>query len=402
MSVPIGKRRTSRRERQSAVHPSMGRLRRASGLFQGRIESVDGVVGVSISPDGQPVDSVLAFSERVVETIDALSARGRELVAAEALETYNADWRFGERPAGEGIVAMFEAPVKSKAEFSAGLMLFMVRVTGLRSVTLTFACAERFSRHAVSVTSLDGLGFNSVRVELHEACPDMLHDVPGWWYPIHLHPKAPSAPCGLTPRQRALKRSVDIVGALAFFVLLGPLYLLIAAAVFIGMGGPVHYWQTRLGQGGRPFRCYKFRSMVTGSDDILAYHLAHDAVARDRWERFQKLDDDPRVTPVGRVIRRLSLDELPQFYNVLRGDMSLVGPRPCLVRQRSLYGSSWAHYCQIRPGITGLWQVSGRNHLPYADRVALDVRYVTQWSLTLDAKILVRTVWVVLSGDGSS
>ncbi len=110
MSVPIGKRRTSRRERQSAVHPSMGRLRRASGLFQGRIESVDGVVGVSISPDGQPVDSVLAFSERVVETIDALSARGRELVAAEALETYNADWRFGERPAGEGIVAMFEAP----------------------------------------------------------------------------------------------------------------------------------------------------------------------------------------------------------------------------------------------------------------------------------------------------
>ena len=82
--------------------------------------------------------------------------------------------------------------------------------------------------------------------------------------------------------------------------------------------------------------------------------------------------------------------------------MSLVGPRPCLVRQRSLYGSSWAHYCQIRPGITGLWQVSGRNHLPYADRVALDVRYVTQWSLTLDAKILVRTVWVVLSGDGSS
>ena len=220
--------------------------------------------------------------------------------------------------------------------------------------------------------------------------------------PVELHPDISPEPYCLTVTQRALKRSMDITGALAFFVFLGPLYLLVAAAVLIGMGRPVHYWQPRLGQDGRPFRCYKFRSMVNGSDQVLERHLNQDAAARTRWEQFQKLENDPRITRVGRVIRRLSLDELPQFFNVLKGDMSLVGPRPCMVRQRSLYGQSWSHYCHMRPGITGLWQVSGRNRLPYADRVALDVQYAAEWSLRLDAKILARTFWVVVSGDGSS
>jgi len=220
-------------------------------------------------------------------------------------------------------------------------------------------------------------------------------------YSAGIQPDVSSEPYCLTVTQRALKRTVDIVGALAFFVLLGPLYLLVAAAVLIGMGGPVHYGQTRLGHGGHPFRCYKFRSMIKGADKVLEHHLAHDAAARIQWEQFQKLENDPRITRVGRVIRRLSLDELPQFYNVLKGDMSLVGPRPCMVRQRSLYGRSWAHYCHMRPGITGLWQVSGRNRLPYAERVALDARYAREWSLRLDVRILARTVWVALSGDGS-
>jgi exopolysaccharide production protein ExoY len=227
-------------------------------------------------------------------------------------------------------------------------------------------------------------------------------NAPGRPWPIGFRPDISSEPHCLTVTQRALKRSVDITGALVFFVFLGPLYLLVAAAVFIGMGGPVHYGQTRLGHGGRPFRCYKFRSMVKGADQVLERHLACDAEARAQWDQFQKLENDPRITRVGRVIRRLSLDELPQFYNVLKGDMSLVGPRPCMVRQRCLYGQSWVHYCHMQPGITGLWQVSGRNRLPYADRVALDACYAAEWSLGLDAKILARTVWVVLSGDGSS
>ena len=231
---------------------------------------------------------------------------------------------------------------------------------------------------------------------------DTRFDASGLAFPTAACAAAFPEPCCPTAFQRALKRSLDIAAALAFFILLGPLYLLVAAAVLIGSGWPVHYWQMRLGRDGRPFRCYKFRSMVKGADALLKQHLAADPTARAQWDQFQKLDKDPRITRVGRVIRRLSLDELPQFYNVLIGDMSLVGPRPCMTRQRSLYGPGWVHYCHMRPGITGLWQVSGRNRLPFAARVALDARYASEWSLALDAKILVRTVRIVLSGDGSS
>lgn len=118
------------------------------------------------------------------------------------------------------------------------------------------------------------------------------------------------------------------------------------------------------------------------------------------WMKFQKLKHDPRVTPFGHFIRRFSIDELPQLFNVLKGDMSLVGPRPCMGRQRSLYGDGWAHYCAMRPGITGLWQISGRNRLPYSTRVELDMKYVANWSLWLDMKILLGTVQAVIQGEG--
>lgn len=201
--------------------------------------------------------------------------------------------------------------------------------------------------------------------------------------------------------QRSLKRVVDIVGALVFFVLLGPIYLLVAVGVLLSMGRPVHYFQTRLGQGGKRFRFFKFRSMVRNSEHVLDEHLSRDDMARTEWATFQKLKEDPRITPMGQIIRKLSLDELPQFWNVLKGDMSLVGPRPCLERQRSLFGAQWHHYCAVKPGITGLWQVSGRNRLSFAKRVELDAYYVDNWSLWLDIKILARTVGAVLSGDGS-
>jgi len=208
-------------------------------------------------------------------------------------------------------------------------------------------------------------------------------------------------PARLTLMQRGVKRSVDIVGALAFFVLAGPIYLAVALAVRISMGHPVHFWQTRMGEGGQRFRFYKFRSMVRNSENILDEYLSKNDVARTQWDTFQKLEKDPRITPLGHFIRKLSLDELPQFWNVLKGDMSLVGPRPCMERQRSLYGKNWAHYCEMRPGITGLWQVSGRNRLPYAKRVELDAQYVDNWSLWLDIKILLKTVSAVITGDGS-
>lgn len=213
-------------------------------------------------------------------------------------------------------------------------------------------------------------------------------------------------PTYLKPRrlsffERAAKRGLDIVGALVFFVLFGPLYLLVALGVGISMGRPVHFWQTRLGERGQRFRFYKFRSMVRNSDDVLDEFLSRNDMARTEWDTFQKLEKDPRITPIGQIIRKLSLDELPQFWNVLKGDMSLVGPRPCMERQRSLYGKGWEHYCAMRPGITGLWQVSGRNRLSYARRVELDVEYINNWSLWLDIKILFRTVGAVLSSEGS-
>ena len=208
-------------------------------------------------------------------------------------------------------------------------------------------------------------------------------------------------PPQLTLLQRSIKRSVDIVGALTFFLLLGPVYLAVALAVRISMGHPVHFWQTRMGEGGQRFRFYKFRSMVRNSENILDEYLSKNDVARTQWDTFQKLEKDPRITPLGHFIRKLSLDELPQFWNVLKGDMSLIGPRPCMERQRSLYGKNWEHYCAMRPGITGLWQVSGRNRLSYAQRVELDAQYVNNWSLWLDIKILAKTVTAVISGEGS-
>jgi exopolysaccharide production protein ExoY len=194
---------------------------------------------------------------------------------------------------------------------------------------------------------------------------------------------------------------MDILGALTFFLLLGPVYLAVALAVRISMGHPVHFWQTRMGEGGQRFRFYKFRSMVRNSENILDEYLSKNDVARTQWDTFQKLEKDPRITPLGHFIRKLSLDELPQFWNVLKGDMSLIGPRPCMERQRSLYGKHWEHYCAMRPGITGLWQVSGRNRLSYAQRVELDAHYVNNWSLWLDIKILAKTVTAVISGEGS-
>ena len=201
--------------------------------------------------------------------------------------------------------------------------------------------------------------------------------------------------------ERAAKRSIDIVGALTFFILFGPLYLLVALCVGISMGRPVHFWQHRLGENGQRFRFYKFRSMVRDSEHVLDEFLSRNDMARTEWDTFQKLEKDPRITPIGQFIRKLSLDELPQFWNVLKGDMSLVGPRPCMERQRSLYGKGWEHYCAMRPGITGLWQVSGRNRLSYARRVELDVEYVSNWTLWLDIRILLKTVRAVITGEGS-
>jgi Undecaprenyl-phosphate galactose phosphotransferase WbaP len=197
-----------------------------------------------------------------------------------------------------------------------------------------------------------------------------------------------------------LKRVLDVVGASVLLLLCLPLLAAIALALRIE-GGPVLYAQWRIGRHGRPFRCWKFRTMLPDAEARLAQLLAQNTLAREEWARDQKLRDDPRVTRLGQVLRRSSLDELPQLWNVLRGEMSLVGPRPMLEDQQARYGAALATCLSVRPGLTGLWQVSGRNQTTFAERVELDLAYVHQQSLALDLWILWRTIFVVLSQRGA-
>jgi lipopolysaccharide/colanic/teichoic acid biosynthesis glycosyltransferase len=209
-------------------------------------------------------------------------------------------------------------------------------------------------------------------------------------------------PRGNSPLLMGIKRFADIVMASAFFLFFGWAYALIWFGVLLTSGSPAIYKQPRYGRGGHVFSFYKFRSMVSDADAVLARHLRENEEARQQWAKYQKLDKDPRITPFGAFLRKYSLDELPQFWNVLKGDMSMVGPRPCMFAQKELYGIYWEHYCSVRPGITGLWQISGRNEVSYRRRVAMDVDYVTTLSIHRDIVILLKTFRVVAGGHGSS
>lgn len=211
-------------------------------------------------------------------------------------------------------------------------------------------------------------------------------------------PAATIAP--LRPGQ-GLKRALDLVIVLAALPFLLPLLLGLVGMVKLSSPGPVLYGHKRVGRGGRSFRCWKFRTMVTNGDAVLADHLRRHPAARKLWEAERKLHDDPRVTPVGAVLRKLSLDELPQLLNVLSGEMSLVGPRPVVTDELEKYGRSSRHYLSVRPGLTGLWQVSGRSDTSYRRRVVLDRSYVTRWSLLLDLRVLVMTIPAVLRSHGA-
>jgi exopolysaccharide production protein ExoY len=166
-------------------------------------------------------------------------------------------------------------------------------------------------------------------------------------------------------------------------------------------GGPVVFAHRRIGRDGRHFRCLKFRSMAVDAEERLAELLARDPQARDEWERDHKLRNDPRVTKLGAFLRKSSLDELPQLVNVLKGEMSLVGPRPIVDAEAPKYGRRFRHYCAVKPGITGLWQVSGRNDTSYRARVAMDCVYAARRNALLDARIMLATIPAVLLSRGS-
>lgn len=190
--------------------------------------------------------------------------------------------------------------------------------------------------------------------------------------------------------------------ALALLVLLAVPMLLIAAIIVARDGAPVFFAHYRVGRDGRLFRCLKFRSMRRDAEDVLGELLRTDDAARQAWQRDHKLPLDPRITPFGRFLRRSSLDELPQLFNILRGEMAFVGPRPITVEELTRYGADRWHYLSVHPGVTGLWQVSGRNNITYEARVALDRFYVERKSPLFDLAIMLKTVRAVLTRDGAN
>jgi Undecaprenyl-phosphate galactose phosphotransferase WbaP len=205
----------------------------------------------------------------------------------------------------------------------------------------------------------------------------------------------------LDPWAQRLKRALDLVGVVAGGLLISPLLLIIAILIKLDSPGPVFYGHQRMGAGDEHFTCFKFRTMHPGAERLLNEYMQGNPDLQAEWERNHKLRDDPRVTRVGRFLRKTSLDELPQLWNVLRGEMSLVGPRPIVDAEIPKYGRDYALYRRIRPGMSGFWQVSGRSNMDYNERVAIDAYYVRNWSVWLDIIILARTVKIVLLSRGA-
>lgn len=203
-------------------------------------------------------------------------------------------------------------------------------------------------------------------------------------------------------RHLPIKRIFDLLFSGSVLLLGAPIFTAIALVIRLSSPGPIIYGHKRVGRGGRPFRCYKFRSMYPDAASRLRKILASDPNARKEWEAHRKLKNDPRITPIGRLLRKYSLDELPQFWNVFRGELSVIGPRP-LTRDEivNAVGARAAKTLSVRPGLSCLWQIEGRNDLSYAKRIDLDVEYVNRRTLWLDLLIVAKTVPAMLHGRGA-
>ncbi|MES5097771.1 sugar transferase [Agrobacterium sp. BA1120] len=197
------------------------------------------------------------------------------------------------------------------------------------------------------------------------------------------------------------KRSFDVSSALLALLVLSPIFLMIMALVKFSDRGPAFYGHRRVGHNGRSFHCLKFRTMVMNGDEVLRQYLSANPDAAEEWKSTRKLKDDPRVTAIGTVLRKLSLDELPQLINIIRGEMSVVGPRPVVDEELNYYESAASYYLSTRPGLTGLWQISGRNDVSYKARVDFDTQYVRNWSMMQDVFIIVKTIPAVCMSRGS-
>lgn len=201
--------------------------------------------------------------------------------------------------------------------------------------------------------------------------------------------------------QRIFKRIIDLIFTSGILILSFPIFAILCIVIYLDSPGPIIFGHTRVGKGGKEFTCYKFRTMVSNADVVLREHLITNVAARLEWEKNYKLQNDPRVTKVGKILRKLSLDELPQLWNVIKGDMSLVGPRPITSEEVKMYGPYIDEFFLVRPGITGIWQVSGRSDTSYDERVQMDCWYIHNWSVWLDITCLLRTIDVVIRKKGA-
>jgi exopolysaccharide production protein ExoY len=217
--------------------------------------------------------------------------------------------------------------------------------------------------------------------------------------------EAEFSPATLQAEKRAvdqlLKRLFDIIVATSALILLSPLFVMLVIAVLLFQGRPVIFKHRRMTVSAKSFHCLKFRSMVPNAEEKLQAHFLENPEAACEWEKNQKLSQDPRITPFGAFLRGSSLDELPQLINVIRGDMSLVGPRPIVEEELRRYGEHAETYLSVKPGLTGLWQINGRSRCAYQERIELDLDYIQNWSFAGDLDIVAKTFAVVLSGRGS-
>ena len=197
------------------------------------------------------------------------------------------------------------------------------------------------------------------------------------------------------PIYQLIKTLFDLFFALIFLILGSPIYIIIALLIKFSSRGPIFFLQERIGKNNKTFNCIKFRTMHPEAKDILENLINNDKILRQEFQEIHKLKNDPRITRIGKFLRTTSLDEIPQFLNVLRMDMSIVGPRPIVKEEISKYGKSFSKVISVKPGITGLWQVSGRNNLSYKRRVILDCLYVDNLSLIIDIRIIIRTFGVI-------
>jgi Undecaprenyl-phosphate galactose phosphotransferase WbaP len=207
--------------------------------------------------------------------------------------------------------------------------------------------------------------------------------------------------CKLSPNAQRVKKGIDFLLIMMSTIILIPIFLLIVLLLRIDSMGPIFYGHKRLGKNGTYFKAWKFRSMVQNADIILKEYIESDPKIKLEWETNFKLKNDPRITHMGKFLRKTSLDELPQLWNVLRGEMSLVGPRPIVDAEKIKYGDSYTLFSRVRPGMTGLWQISGRSDTGYDERVRLDVKYIMEWSLFLDLYIFIKTIGAITKKTGA-